>query len=129
MGEQQSAGPSGGTPEALSGGLSEEDAKLIVLARAARARTGAAEGAAVRDTTGRTYAACTVALPSLVLTALQSAVAAAVASGAAGIEAAAVVGPGTAADPGVDAVRDLSGPGVCVLRASPSGEHTSTLTT
>ena len=129
MAEAASGGRPGGIPGGLVGGLPEEDAKLIVLARAARARTGAAEGAAVRDTTGRTYAACTVALPSLVLTALQSAVAAAVASGAAGIEAAAVVGPGPAADPGVDAVRDLSGPGVCVLRASPPGEHTSTLTT
>ncbi len=49
-----------------------------------RARTGAAEGAAVRDTDGRTYAAATVALPSLQLTALQAAVAAAVSSGAPG---------------------------------------------
>ena len=135
MAEAASGGRPGGIPGGLVGGLSEEDAKLIVLARAARARTGAAEGAAVRDTTGRTYAACTVALPSLALTALQSAVAAAVASGAAGVEAAAVVGSDASGatdasgDPGVDAVRDLSGPGVCVHRASPSGEHTSTLTT
>lgn len=109
---------------------SEEDAKLIVLARAARARTGAAEGAAVRDTTGRTYAACTVVLPSLGLTALQSAVAAAVASGASGIEAAAVVGPHSdSADPGLAALRDLSGAGILVLRATPSGERTPTLST
>jgi hypothetical protein len=118
-----------------AGGLpvdpSEEDAKLIVLARAARARTGAPEGAAVRDTTGRTYAACTVELPSLALTALQAAVAAAVASGATGIEAAAVVGPApeAAADPGVAAVRDLSGPGVLVHRATSSGEPASTFST
>ena len=46
----------------------------------------------MRDTDGRTYAACTVALPSLSLTALQAAVAAAVAAGAPGLEAAAVVG-------------------------------------
>ena len=71
--------------------LDPEDAKLVTLARGARARTGAAEGAAVRDGTGRTYAACTVALPSLALTALQAAVAAAVASGAGTLEAAAVV--------------------------------------
>ena len=45
--------------------LSAEDAKLVTLARATRARTGAAEGAAVRDLDGRTYAAATVALPSL----------------------------------------------------------------
>lgn len=42
--------------------LDPEDAKIITLARSARARVGAAEGAAVRDTDGRTYAAATVAL-------------------------------------------------------------------
>ena len=34
-----------------------EDAKLVTLARSARARVGGAEGAAVRDDIGRTYAA------------------------------------------------------------------------
>jgi hypothetical protein len=43
--------------------LDPEDAKIVTLARSARARTGAAEGAAVRDTDGRTYVAATVALP------------------------------------------------------------------
>ena len=71
--------------------LDAEDAKLVTLARSARARTGAAEGAAVRDEMGRTYAATTVALPSLTLTALQAAIAAAVSSGAQRLEAAAVV--------------------------------------
>ena len=59
----------------LSCRLDAEDAKLVTLARAARARVGAVEGAAVRDGDGRTYAAATVALPSLHLTALQLAVA------------------------------------------------------
>jgi len=68
-----------------------EDEKLVTLARATRARTGAAEGAAVRDDMGRTYTAATVALRSLSLSALQAAVAAAVASGAQQLEAAAVV--------------------------------------
>ncbi len=58
--------------------LSPEDAKLVTLARASRARTGAAEGAAVRDLDGRTYAASTVALDSLQLAALDLAVAMAV---------------------------------------------------
>jgi cytidine deaminase len=71
--------------------LDPEDAKLITLARSARARTGAQEGAAVRDDTGRTYVATTVDLPSLQLTALQAAVAAAVSSGVGTLEAAAVV--------------------------------------
>ena len=49
--------------------LHPEDAKLVTLARSARGRTGAPEGAAVRDTDGRTYVAATVDLPSLRLSA------------------------------------------------------------
>ena len=71
--------------------LDPEDDKLVTLARGARARTGAAEGAAVRDDMGRTYAAASVALPSLTLTALQAAVAAAISSGSKVFEAAVVV--------------------------------------
>lgn len=71
--------------------LDPEDVKLVTLARSARARTGAAEGAAVRDDIGRTYVAATVALPSLSLTAAQAAVAAAVSSGVQRLEAAVVV--------------------------------------
>ncbi|MFD1148028.1 cytidine deaminase [Saccharothrix hoggarensis] len=101
--------------------LDPEDQKIVTLARSARARTGAAEGAAVRDTDGRTYAATTVALPSLKLTALQAAVAAAVASGAEGLEAAAVVTEAGAVDAdSVAAVRDLTA-GAPVLRADASG--------
>src|SRR5438094_3240312 len=99
-----------------------EDAKIVTLARSARARTGAAEGAAVRDTDGRTYAAVTVALPSLRLTALQAAVAAAVSSGAPGLEAAAVVTESsTVDDDSLAAARDLTAD-VPVLRADASGE-------
>lgn len=98
-----------------------EDAKVVALARAARARTGGAEGAAVRDTDGRTYVGTTVALPSLGLSALQAAVAAAVSSGATGLEAAALVTAGDGADPaGHAAVRDL-GPEAPVLVAGPDG--------
>ena len=101
--------------------LDPEDAKIVTLARSARARTGAAEGAAVRDTDGRTYAASTVALPSLKLTALQAAVAAAVASGAPGLEAAAVVTEaGKVDDESRAAVRDLA-ESAYVLVADPSG--------
>ena len=95
---------------------------LVTLARATRARTGAAEGAAVRDETGRTYAACTVDLPSLALTALQAAVVAAVASGATSLEAAAVVSAAAGLDSGsVAAVSDLGGPGRPVVLARPDG--------
>ncbi len=71
--------------------LDPEDAKIITLARSARARSGAATGAAVRDETGRTYAGVDVNLPSLRLSALQVAVAMAISSGAEALEAAAVV--------------------------------------
>jgi hypothetical protein len=101
--------------------LDPEDAKLITLARSVRARTGAAEGAAVRDLDGRTYLAGTVALPSLSLTALQAAVVAAVSSGAAGLEAAVVVSESAAVDPDSRAaVADL-GADAPVLLADPSG--------
>ena len=83
-----------------------EDAKLATLAKSARARTAAAEAAAVRDETGRTYVAATVALPSLRLTALQAAVAQAVSSGVSALEAAVVLTDAATVDDQV--VRDLS---------------------
>jgi hypothetical protein len=106
--------------------LDPEDRKIITLARSARARNGVPEGAAVRDETGRTYVAGTVALASLRLSALRTAVAMAVASGAKSLEAAAVVSAvGSEADGPSDedlaAVRDLGGPGTPVLLAGPDG--------
>jgi hypothetical protein len=98
--------------------LQPEDAKLVTLARAARARVNAAEGAAVRDQDGRTYAAASVSLPSLSLSALQLAVANAVAAGASTLEAAAVVSLESTVDTAV--VRDLS-PDAPVFQAAPDG--------
>lgn len=74
--------------ETLPAELSVEDKKLVTLARATRARVGAAEGAAVRDSDGRTYAAASVDLDSLKVSALQVCVAMAFASGSKGLEAA-----------------------------------------
>ncbi len=87
--------------------LDAEDAKLVVLARAAMARAEAGSGAAVRDVDGRTYAAAPVSLSTLQLSGLQAAVAAAAASGASGLEAAVPVA-GSADDPGIAAVRELT---------------------
>jgi hypothetical protein len=103
--------------------LDPEDAKLVTLARSARARTGAAQGAAVRDGDGRTYVATSVALPSLALTALQVAVAMAVSSGAPGLEAAVVIGDDPPDTAGVAAVRDLS-PTAPVYAADAAGAVT-----
>jgi hypothetical protein len=93
-----------------------EDSKLVTLARAARARVGAAEGAAVRDLDGRTYAAVSMSLPSVSLSALEAAVVAAVSSGASELEAAAVVTSSVDGEPaGLAALRDLGGPDTFVL--------------
>ena len=109
-------------PQSPAAELPAEDAKLVTLARAARARSGALEGAAVRDGDGRTYAASSVALPSLTLTALQLAVASSVNGGTGAIEAAAVVSEASTVDPaGLAAVRDVT-PGAPIHLASPAGD-------
>ena len=101
-------------------GPDPEDQKLITLARSARARTGAAQGAAVRDGDGRTYVAASVALPSLQLSALQVAVAMAVSSGAPGLEAAVVLGDDPSDPDGEAAARDVA-VGVTILHAEADG--------
>ncbi len=107
--------------------LGPEDMKIVTLARSARARVGSAEGAAVRDETGRTYAAAAVALPSLRLSALTLAVAMAVSSGAVALEAAALVsdGPGPAAED-IGAVKDV-GAGALIIHAGSDGTVRETL--
>jgi 2-methylaconitate cis-trans-isomerase PrpF len=107
------------------GAVDDEDLKLITLARASRARVEAAEGAAVRDETGRTYSAATVTLPSLRLSALQVAVAMAATSGAMSLEAAAVV---TEETPDFEVVYDL-GKNATVFVAGPDGTLRDTITT
>ncbi|HET8582367.1 MAG TPA: cytidine deaminase [Jatrophihabitans sp.] len=97
-----------------------EDEKLVTLARSARARSGAAQGAAVRDGDGRTYVATSVALPSLRLSALQVAVAMAVSSAAPGLEAAVVLGDDPSDPDGEAAVRDVA-PDAVVHRVKPDG--------
>jgi hypothetical protein len=107
-----------------------EDLKIVVLARATRARTHAVEGACVRDTDGRTYAAAAVDLPSLTLSSLQVAVAMAASSGAQGLEAAALVtdraGPSEA---DLAAVRDLGGTGVPIFVAAADGSVSDRVST
>ncbi|RZU24964.1 cytidine deaminase [Streptomyces sp. BK239] len=109
--------------------LDAEDRKIVTLARSVRARNGVPEGAAVRDETGRTYVAGTVALPSLELSALRTAVAMAVASGAKSLEAAAVVTDAeSVAEADRAAVADLGGAGTPVLVAGPDGTVRLTVT-
>ena len=107
----------------LSGGLDADDAKLVTLARATRARARAREGAAVRDLDGRTYAAASVRLEHLRLSALEVCVAMAISSGSTGLEAAVVLTDADLVD--VAAVSEFAGPGVPVLVGGADGRiHT-----
>lgn len=105
-----------------------EDVKLLTLARGARGRVSARQGAALRDDTGRTYASARVDLPSLSLGALALVVAQAAASGARGAEAAVVVGDEPLASD-LDALRDLAGAGVPVWACDADGAVRAQLTT
>ena len=107
-----------------------EDAKLLTLARASRARAQTSQGAAIRDSDGRTYAATNLDLPSLELSALQVAVAMAASSGVKGLEAALLVTEGLAVDDvDVTVVREFGGTGVQVYRADGTGEVADVVTT
>ncbi len=109
--------------------MDPEDKKLVVLARATRMRVGAVQGAGVRDLDGRTYAAATVDLPSLQVSALAGALVMAVAGGSRGLESVVVLGDVGPSDADLAAVHDFAGPGVPVHLGSASGRVTETLTT
>ena len=102
--------------------LSTEDQKLVTLARATRGRTGGPEGAAVRDSDGRTYAAATVSLPSLQVSALGVCVAMAVSSGSRGLEAAVLLERREQVSPlDLAVLRDFGGAGRDRARRRPAG--------
>lgn len=109
--------------------LTAEDAKLVVLARATKARTGAAEGAALRDQDGRTYASATLSLPSLQVSALAGCLAMAAASGAKGVEAAVLLGADELAGADRQALTEFAGSGVPIHLGTASGAITTTVTT
>ncbi|MDY6808034.1 MAG: cytidine deaminase [Actinomycetota bacterium] len=94
--------------------LSDEDHKLVVLARGALARAETSTAAAVRDGDGRTYAGAPVDMPSLRLSGLQVAIATALSSGARAFEAAVVVN-GAADDPGMITLTEVSADAYAVL--------------
>ena len=98
-----------------------EDRKIITLARAARARTAAAQGASVRDTDGRTYAATSVAPSQPAASAVQVAVSMAVSSGAPGLEAVAINGSETLSEDDRSVITDVAGSGVTVWLTDAAG--------
>ena len=110
----------------MSNELDAEDAKLLTLARGARGRISAAQGAAVRDEMGRTYSAATVDNGTVVITALDLAVAQAISAGAHGAEAAVVVG-GESVE--IDGLRSLAGSGGPVYVCTLAGVVTDTVLT
>lgn len=116
---------------AYDGGVIEldaEDAKLVVLARATRARTGAVTGAALRDLDGRTYAAAEVGLSSLSISAIGVCVAMAISSGAKGAEAVVLLGVDVVPASDLAVVREFAGRGVPVYGGDARGTITDTIT-
>ncbi|GAA3692707.1 cytidine deaminase [Gordonia hankookensis] len=112
--------PSSGLPE-----LSDEDQKLVVLARGALARAESPSAAAVRDADGRTYAGAPVAAETLNLSGLQVALASALSSGAQAFEAAVLVN-GAADDPGLATLAEFGSEAYAVhtdLSGTPTGRQ------
>lgn len=107
---------------------SEEDAKLIALARSARARARASTAGAVRDDTGRSYVGADVALPSLQISGIELAVAQAVAAGAGALEAAVIVTDVPTEDPNATVVSDVGPAGIPLLVADARGSVVRMLT-
>lgn len=110
----------------MSEPLDAEDAKLVRLARLAMTRAHTpggepAQGAAVRDSDGRTYAAATLGHPDaeLATSAVRGALSAAYSSGARRFEALAVVGPWDGPDRRLAA--ELA-PGAAVLLVDERGQ-------
>lgn len=96
-----------------------EDSKLATLATNTLARSGAAQAAALRDTTGRTYVAINVVSPSLNLDAFEAVLTVALASGITGIES--VVATGVKPS-NINAIKDFA-PTATVFHIDGSGKE------
>jgi len=97
-----------------------ENAKLLTLARGAMSRIRAAQGAALRDETGRTYASASVTLPSRSFSAIALVVAQAAAAGARSAEAVVVIGePASPEDR--ELIGDLDGGNALVVECAADG--------
>jgi len=95
-----------------------EDSKLVTLAASTLARSGAAQAAALRDTTGRTYVAINVTSPSLNLDAFEAVLTVALASGISGIESVVACGTQPA---NTRAIKDFA-PAATIFYISASGD-------
>jgi hypothetical protein len=97
-----------------------EDTKLVTLATNTLIRSGSAQAAALRDTTGRTYVAINVASPSLNLDAFEAVLTVALASGITGIESVVATGAQPA---NVKAIKDFAPTATVFYVDSQSVEH------
>lgn len=100
-----------------------EDDKLVTLAKGARTRVGADAGAALRDTTGRTYANAAVEKEFLKLSAVALTVGQAIASGAVGIEAVVVCAETDLADVDKEIIYGFAGENTPIYRVNLKGER------
>jgi hypothetical protein len=98
-----------------------EDQKLVTLATATLARSGATQAAALRDNTGRTYVAINISSPSLNLDAFEAVLTVALASGITGIESVVACGAQPATS---KAIKDFS-PSATLFYINANGETTS----
>ena len=98
-----------------------EDQKLVTLATATLARSGATQAAALRDNTGRTYVAINISSPSLNLDAFEAVLTVALASGITGIESVVACGAHPANS---KAIKDFS-PTATLFYITAGGEATS----
>ena len=96
-----------------------EDRKLVTLATNTLARSGAAQAAALRDTTGRTYVAINVVSPSLNLDAFEAVLTVALASGITGIESVVATG---AQPSNIKAIKDFA-PSATVFHVDGAGQE------
>lgn len=99
--------------------INPEDTKLVTLATNTLARSGAAQAAALRDNTGRTYVAVNVATPGLQLDAFQAVLTVALASGITGIESVVAAGQQPAS---VNIIKDFA-PTATVFFITAQGEE------
>lgn len=102
-----------------------EDDKLVTLAKGARSRVGAESGAALRDTTGRTYANAAVSKSFLTLSAIELTVGQAIASGAEGIEAVVLCTESELSSADQKIVQDFAGSEVPIYLVNSRGERTN----
>ena len=102
-----------------------EDDKLVTLAKGARSRVGANSGAALRDTTGRTYANASVEKDYLNLSAIELTVGQAIASGAEGIEAVVLCTEGELSVADQKIITDFAGDSTPIYLVNMRGDRTN----